>query len=116
MKISELLTDEAVLTELGERIARERINLQLTQAEAAAQAGVSKRTLERIESGNSVQMSSYIRLLRVLKLLPRLEQLLPESQPGPMALLRQKGKARQRASKRGAGSKKDQPWSWDDES
>ncbi len=117
MKISELLTDEAVLAELGERIARVRVELQLTQAEAAAQAGVSKRTLERIESGNSGQMSSFIRIMRVLKLLPRFEQLLPESQPGPMALLRQKGKVRQRAPKRGADDgKKEQPWTWDDES
>ena len=51
MKISELLTDNVILAEIGERIARRRLDLQLTQADVAEQAGVSKRTLERIEFG-----------------------------------------------------------------
>ena len=58
MKISTLLADEAILTEMGARIARRRLDLQLTQAELAEQAGVAKRTLERIEAGASAQMSS----------------------------------------------------------
>ncbi|MDH5515710.1 MAG: helix-turn-helix domain-containing protein [Gammaproteobacteria bacterium] len=115
MKISELLSDEAILTELGERVARSRIDLQLTQAEAAAQAGISKRTLERIESGASAQSSSLIRILRVLDLLPRLERMFPETGPGPMELLRHKGKARQRASTRGHSERPEGAWTWDDD-
>lgn len=115
MKISDQLTDETVLAELGARIARSRVARQLTQAAAAAQAGISKRTLERIESGASVQLAGFVRLLRVLDLLPRLEQLLPEAAPGPMELLRHKGKARQRASSVEPAAT-DKPWAWDDES
>jgi transcriptional regulator with XRE-family HTH domain len=115
MEISKLLSDEAILAELGERIARSRIDLQLTQAEVAEQAGISKRTLERIESGASAQMSSMVRILRVLELLPRLEQMFPESGPTPMELLRHKGKARQRASSRGKEQQPDEAWTWDDE-
>ena len=116
MEISKLLSDEAILTELGERIARSRIDLQLTQAEVAVRAGISKRTLERIESGASAQMSSLIRILRVLKQLPRLEHMLPETGPGPMELLRNKGKVRQRASTRGRSEQSDKTWTWDDDS
>ncbi len=115
MSISEILSDEAILAELGERIARVRIDRQLTQAQVAAQAGVSKRTLERIESGASAQMSSFIRILRVLELLSRLEQMFPETGPGPMELLRNKGKSRQRASSRGRSGKPEKSWAWDDE-
>jgi len=115
MEISNLLTDDAILAELGERIGRTRLELQLTQAQAAEQAGISKRTLERIESGASAQMSSFIRILRVLKLLSRLEQLLPESRPGPMELLRQKGKVRQRASGRRRSKVEESPWTWDED-
>ena len=115
MKISPQLSDEAILTELGERIARSRIDLRLTQAEAAARAGISKRTLERIESGASAQMSSLIRILRVLDLLPRLEQMLPETGPGPMELLRHQGKARQRASSSERSGEAGKHWSWDDD-
>jgi transcriptional regulator with XRE-family HTH domain len=79
--ITSLLSDEAVLAELGARLARRRIELQLTQAALAEQAGVAKRTVERIEAGASAQMSSIIRLLRVLELLPVLEQLVPAGGP-----------------------------------
>jgi transcriptional regulator with XRE-family HTH domain len=114
MKISPLLTDEAILAELGRRLARRRIELQLTQAEAAKQAGIGKRTLERIEAGESAQLSSLLRLLRVLELLPQLDQAIPAATPGPMELLRRQGKMRQRApSKRGAETP-DRPWTWDE--
>jgi len=110
------LADEAILGEIGGRIARRRLELQLTQADLAEQAGVAKRTVERIEAGASAQMSSLIRIFRVLEVLPGLELLLPESQPGPMELLKHKGKPRQRASgKRTAGGVEEpRPWSWDD--
>lgn len=114
-KISRLLTDEAILALIGERIARRRLDRQLTQADVAEQAGVSKRTVERIESGASAQLSSIIRIFRALDLLAGLEQMLPESVPRPMDLLKRKGKERQRASSRARSNQSDDPWSWDDE-
>ncbi|NCC61042.1 MAG: XRE family transcriptional regulator [Verrucomicrobiae bacterium] len=114
MKIEGLLTDEAVLTELGGRLARHRIALGLSQAELAEQAGVSKRTVERIEAGATTQTATLIRILRVLELLGRLDTLAPETGPSPMDLLKLKGKERQRAPR-----KKKRPsgkaWQWGDE-
>jgi transcriptional regulator with XRE-family HTH domain len=115
MKISPLLTDDAVLAELGERMARRRIDLQLTQADVAEQAGIAKRTVERIEAGASAQMSSIVRILRVLELLPDLDAIIPEVAARPMDLLLRKGKARQRASSRKRADRPEHPWSWDDE-
>ena len=116
MQISELLSDDAILDELGERLARHRIDRQLTQAQLAEQAGVSKRTVERIEAGSSAQLSSLIRVLRVLELLPNLEQLVPEAGQRPMDLLQRKGRPRQRASSRGrVQDTGDAPWSWGDD-
>jgi len=115
MKISPLLTDDAVLAELGERMARRRIDLQLTQADVAEQAGIAKRTVERIESGASAQMSSITRILRVLELLPGLDAMIPEAVARPMDLLQRKGKARQRASSRSRAHRPEQSWSWDDD-
>ena len=100
MNIAESASDEAILGEIGRRIARRRLDLSVTQAELAERAGVSKRTLERIEAGSSAQMSSLIRIFRVLDLLPGLERLMPEAGPGPMERLSQKGKIRQRVSSR----------------
>jgi len=113
MQISKLLSDDAILVALGERIARSRIERQLTQAMLAEQAGVAKRTVERIEAGASAQMSSLIRVFRVLGLLPNLDRMIPEAGPRPMDLLKRKGKVRQRASSRGSLEEPGEPWSWD---
>ncbi len=114
MKIEGFLTDEAILAELGGRLAQRRLELQLTQEMLAEQAGVSKRTVERIEAGATAQMSTLVRLLRALALLDRLETLAPEAGPRPMDLIRLKGKARKRASSR-RKSADEKPWQWGDE-
>lgn len=115
MKIDNLLTDDAILAEIGARIARRRLDLQLTQATVAEQAGVAKRTLERMEAGYSSQLSSLIRVLRVLDGVPGLESMLPDAGPRPMDLLKRKGKERQRASSRGSEKPSASPWTWDEE-
>ena len=114
MKITGLLTDDAVLAELGARIAGRRVELQLTQAAVAEQAGIAKRTLERMEAGQTSQLSTLVRVLRVLDAASGLDSLIPESGPRPMDLLKQKGKARQRASGKRAAKAADKPWRWDE--
>ncbi|MBP6422392.1 MAG: helix-turn-helix domain-containing protein [Propionivibrio sp.] len=114
MKITGLLTDDAVLAELGARIAGRRVELQLTQAAVADQAGIAKRTLERMEAGQTSQLSTLVRVLRVLDAASGLDRLIPESGPRPMDLLKQKGKVRQRASGKGAEQATVKPWQWDE--
>ena len=113
MTITNLLTDDAVLAELGARIAARRIDLQLTQADVAEQAGIAKRTLERMEAGHSSQLSSLVRVLRVLEALPGLDHLVPPIGPRPMDLLKRKGKQRKRASRKRASKSGEKPWNWD---
>ena len=114
MKIERLLTDKTILAELGGRIAQRRLELQFTQAVLAERAGVSKRTVERIEAGATAQMSTMIRIFRALELLDALDGLVPEAVARPMDLLKLKGKERQRASRK---KKKpgEEPWTWSDE-
>lgn len=113
MQITDLLTEEAILAELGARIAHRRLSVQMTQAELAEESGIAKRTLERIEAGASAQMATVIRILRVLDLLTNLEQLIPPSRPGPMTLLKNQGLAPKRAS-RSRKSADQEPWTWDE--
>ena len=113
MKISFQLTDESILRELGERLTRARLERNLTQAALAEQAGVGKRTVERLESGEvATQLSGFLRICRVLGILERFETLIPEATPGPMALLKLQGRKRQRASIREAASAKPKKWTW----
>ena len=112
MSIHRLMSDEALLQELGHRVARLRLERNLTQAQLAEQAGISKRTLERLESGAAAtQLSLFLRVLRQLDLLERLELLLPEPEPSPIALLRQQEGGRKRARRR-PPQKPAAPWSW----
>lgn len=115
MKITSTLTDDAVLAEIGERLCARRLELQLTQAVVAEQAGIAKRTLERMESGHSSQLSSLIRVLRVLDAMPGLDGLIPEIGPRPMEQLQRKGKQRQRASGKRASTPAATPWRWGDD-
>jgi len=114
--MNEMLSDEAVLTALGGRLAQLRIDSGLTQAELARQAGVGRSTVERLEAGKSTQLSSFIRILRVLGLVDGFLELAPEPGLSPMDLLRLKRGRRQRA--RRSGSKPasgDEAWHWADE-
>src|SRR5262249_34883541 len=113
MKLNLFLNDQALLSELGNRLAQYRIARSATQDDLARRAGLGKRTLERLENGGSVQLSSFIRILRELDLLDALDSLIPEPGPRPMDLLKLGGKTRQRASR----LRKDQakPWSWNEE-
>lgn len=112
MQITKQSTDQAVLSELGERIARSRLDRNLTQAELAAKAGVSKRTVERMESGESVQLTSFVRILRALNLAGKIDVLVPEPSLSPMAQLESKGKARRRASTGQKDEGSSEAWTW----
>lgn len=116
MRITNQLSDETILAEVGARIAHHRLSLHLTQAELAEQAGLGKRTLERVEAGASTQMVSLVRIFRALELLSSLDIAIPEAQAGPMELLRLKGKTRRRASAKKDSNQSNDTWQWGDES
>src|SRR6056297_4050952 len=113
MNIPESDSDEAVLKELGERLTQQRIAMRLSQADLAEQAGVGKRTVERIEAGESAQATTLIRLFRVLELLPALDALIPVDAIRPMALLRPGGKTPRRVRKREESGSTPEDWHWD---
>jgi len=108
-------SDDATLRELGKRIARYRLNRNLTQGVLAAEAGVSKRTLHRIEHGESASVSNLFRILRALGLLENLETLIPEPAVSPIQQVKMHGTERKRASSPTRQPGPQEPWSWGDE-
>jgi transcriptional regulator with XRE-family HTH domain len=118
MHIEELMTDEAVLAELGRRLTRHRLERNWTQAELAAEAGIGQATVQRAERGASVQMTSMVKLLRALDLLGGFDVAIPESIDLPIAQLeRAQRKVRRRASGRGhpPAESGERPWRWGEE-
>jgi transcriptional regulator with XRE-family HTH domain len=120
MHLDQLMTDAAVLAELGRRLARQRLERNWTQAELATEAGVGQATVQRAERGESVQMTSMIKLLRTLDLLGGLDLAVPESIDLPIARLeREQRKLRRRASGRRRGrpapKSDERSWRWGEE-
>lgn len=118
MKDSRYVSESAELQALGSRLAAQRLALDLTQAQVAEQAGVSKRTVERLEAGAvSTQLSAFLRICRVLGLHDRLELLVPEPAVSPVAQLKLKGRTRKRASgqpdDRGVREPTSKRWIWE---
>ncbi len=121
MKIDNNLSDEVILAELGARLTQRSMARSLSQAVLAVEAGISKRKVERIEAGGSVQLVTLIRLCRTLDLMDGLNQWLPETGPSPMALLKEKQASRGRQRARGrrvapAMKPSGKSWAWSDSS
>ena len=115
MRFVEDISDDVTLKELGSRIARYRLNRNLTQNALAKEAGVSKRTVHRIEHGHSTQATNLIRILRALRLLENLEALIPEPAISPVQQAKMHGKERKRASSGSNKAEQKIPWSWGDD-
>ncbi len=118
-----LLTDDAILVELGEKIRQVRLRKDMTQIVLAEESGVAKRTIERFEKGASIQLTSLIRILRALGMIELLLDLIPEQENSPMAQLLGEKKVKYRASRKGKNKDKSptQPdetpskWEWGEE-
>ena len=107
-------SDDALLQEIGARIANVRLARNLTQADLAEQAGIGVRTVQRLEQGASAtHLSGFFRVCRALGLLDRLDSLIPVESVSPMAQLTLKQRQRRRASSvRESPSAAKTPWSW----
>lgn len=114
MKISAENNNTAILKELGQRIKRSRVDMQLTQAAFAKKAGIAVRTLSTAENGGDIRIDSLIRILRVMGNLENLNLLLPELTLNPEDY-RVLGKERQRVSKQTAQKAHKVKWKWGDE-
>ena len=116
MKIDSRLTDDAVLGEIGQRIAHLRLGANLSQAELARRAGIGRGALQRLETGVPVGLVALLRVARTLDVLSQLEAWLPEQALSPMEALRLGGRTRRRATgnrHQVAVDAPSVPWTWE---
>ena len=112
MRFDEQSSDKSVLKEIGSRLLQVRLDRNLIRTDLAEQAGISRNTIERIESGESIQSINLIRLCRALGILGRFEAVFPPPTLSPIEQLKLQGKKRRRASKKRPETK--DTWSWGD--
>lgn len=110
-------SDQARIEGLGQRLARERLRRNLSQADLAREAGVSRATVGRLENGESTQLLNLVRVLRALGLAEQLDSLAPEPRVRPLELAERAGQRRRRASPRAPLPREPSPtshptWTW----
>src|SRR5690625_1838547 len=109
------LSDTAIPERLGQRLAHYRLNRNLTQEQIALEAGVSRRSVSKLENGHVVDTRILIRILRALGLISQLDTLAPEQEASPITLLEARSKERLRASgsrESSPSSAAEQPGAW----
>ena len=71
------------IKDLGRKIKLYRISLGMSQQELADKTGISKRSISRMEQGDSVQMNSLFTILIALDLGDNIELLVPDESKRP---------------------------------
>ena len=94
MKIDYLMPDKAILKELGQRLAQVRKQQGISQTVLAEEAGLGVATLRRIESGQSGQMESWIKIMKALRMAGAVDSLLPENFASPRSQVLSENKSR----------------------
>lgn len=105
-------SSKAIASSLGKRLEEIRLSKNISQADLAREAGVSRSTMTRIADGRSISLDSFIRVIKALGLVDHLSALLPDPSVRPVELVTHEGKHRRRASGKRAATK---PWTWGDE-
>ncbi len=100
---------------LGDRLSKIRLSRNLTRAQLAKETGTSQRTLARLESGESVSLDAFIRVLLALKLESNLLGLLPDPAVRPVERVKMRGQERQRARPKDFVTKPASQWAWGDD-
>jgi len=103
MEIDYLTPSQTILSELGHRLARVRKQLGMTQTKLAEESGIGVATVRRIESGQSGQMDSWVKIMKALRMTATIEAFLPENFDSPRAQVLSDKKRR---SKKEVGEKK----------
>lgn len=98
-------SDQEILSELGQRLRRERLNRNLTQFDLAESAGVSLGSVKNLEAGSNSSLVTLVKLMRALGVVSRLDSVVPEPELSPLQLVALRGMERQRATGRRTGSR-----------
>jgi transcriptional regulator with XRE-family HTH domain len=114
VRFSDAATHDARARLLGERLAEQRLHLNISQSDAAGRAGVSRDAVQRAERGRGT-VDTFLRLLAAYGIADHLELLLPEPQVSPAQLLAaERVRARRRARRRPATAADESPPVWGD--
>jgi len=107
-------TSSQVEVVLCKRLEGIRLSRNITQQKLAEEAGISTRTIGRLEKGQGVSLDTFIRVLKALRIQYGLESLLPDPSVRPIERIGANSKERRRA-RPALTEEEHSSWSWGDE-
>ncbi|MBR1477296.1 MAG: helix-turn-helix transcriptional regulator [Lachnospiraceae bacterium] len=93
---------EAIIKELGKKIKLYRIMKEMTQQDLVDKTGISKRSISRLEQGESVNTDILFKALLALDLGDNIEQLVPDQTRRPSYYLEDSNSVPKRVRKKTA--------------
>ncbi len=107
-------TSRLIETEIGSRLAQLRLSRNVTQSMLAKDAGISLRTLGRLETGQPSTLDTFLRVVLALDLGDAILGAIPTGQIRPIERVSQTGSERRRARPQPQYDR-DPAWTWDDD-
>ena len=107
-------TSRLIETEIGSRLARLRLSRNVTQSMLAKDAGISLRTLGRLETGQPSTLDTFLRVVLALDLGDAILGALSTGQIRPIERVSQTGSERRRARPQPQHDR-DPTWTWSDD-
>ena len=106
------LSDNALLSMVGEKVKKRRISARLTQRQVAERAHVALSAIGNIENGRSCAMVTMVQVLRALNALDLLEPFYREEPISPRAVAQYEKKrpARQRVRNKSTEINPESEW------
>jgi putative transcriptional regulator len=106
-------TSNQIEAALCKRLESVRLSRNITQVQLAEEAGVSPRTVGRLEKGQGVSMDTFIRVMMALQIQQSLEALLPDPTVRPIERIGIGARERKRARPVQSNDRRS-TWSWGD--
>ena len=114
-----ILNSEQMELYLCKQLESVRLLKNISQANLAEAAGVSRRTISRMENGKGISLDTFIRVMTALDLADHLKALVPSSEIRPIERVKRKRERKNASSpriKKDAGKEqdagKDTKWEW----
>ena len=100
--------------QLCQRLERVRLDQNISQSVLAEEAGVSRRTISRMENGEGVSLDTFVRVARALGLIEQLQSLFQLPEIRPVDRVRGQAPRKNASSSRSKTKDTEAPWEWDD--
>lgn len=109
------VSSQSALKDLGNRLRSYRLQINLTQEELANKSGVSRRSIQYMEDGQEVKLSTLVKVLISLELNQNLDLLIPDNSRRPLSIMDSKLHKKRARTRKEISKPNNKIFKWGDE-